>query len=699
MAATPGTVVYRSDLIELIQYEPQTKRVHEVPLLFCPPWINKYYIMDLAPGKSLIEWAVQPRPHLLRHQLPQPRRVDARRSTSTTTCTRARSTRCASSREITGAAEVNTLSVCLGGTLTAIGLAHNAADRRHARSSRPRSSTPTPTSARPARSAYSPTRRTSPASRSRWPRRATSTPDQMAHTFDALRANDLVFRYVVNNWLLGKKPPAFDLLVWNNDSTRMPAKMHSRVPALVLPEQRVRPGRVRGRRQQARPGARSTSTPTCSRPSTTTSCRGLRLQDHPAARRAQPLRAQHLRATSPASSTRRAPRPSTGPTTTLPADPQEWKADAELQDGTWWEDWAHGSPSGAARRSPPARLGSEEHPPIEAAPGSYVRTQRMRPVTPGRAILRLQQLVASAGSDVRVRVDRRRCPAAAAQRPDPPAGELGRRSPSTARSHRGHLRRARRRWELNTVPAPLDFDACDARLRVLDEAGLDRADVLGSPTEAPSPSSSRPAPARVVRLGARRRPRAVSARPPAPSDECPASAGGALLAAPGHRRHAVAFARRLKWSSVPFLGATDPTLVVCGSRDRVVPPRTAGCSRDGSPTRTCPAVRRSRPSAAGRSPAAHRRGRGVPSGPHRGHAQLSGPSRHVRRHRRPPVTWYRVAMVRSLRVTSVRAGRNSSTASVSSRAAPGREGRDRRPTGEWGAGDPAREQPPCSREG
>ena len=59
MAATPGYVVYRSDLIELIQYEPQVKQVHAVPLLFCPPWINKYYIMDLAPGKSLIEWAVQ----------------------------------------------------------------------------------------------------------------------------------------------------------------------------------------------------------------------------------------------------------------------------------------------------------------------------------------------------------------------------------------------------------------------------------------------------------------------------------------------------------------------------------------------------------------------------------------------------------------------------------------------------------------
>ena len=59
MAATAGSVVYRSDLIELIQYSPQTAETYAVPLLFCPPWINKYYIMDLAPGKSLIEWAVQ----------------------------------------------------------------------------------------------------------------------------------------------------------------------------------------------------------------------------------------------------------------------------------------------------------------------------------------------------------------------------------------------------------------------------------------------------------------------------------------------------------------------------------------------------------------------------------------------------------------------------------------------------------------
>src|SRR5919112_359805 len=116
--STPGAVVYRNELIELIQYEPQGARVHAVPLLFCPPWINKYYIMDLAPGKSLIEWAVQHGHTCFAISYRNPDSsmrdlgfedylkqgpLDAVRVV----------------REITGAPEVNTVSVCLGGTLTA----------------------------------------------------------------------------------------------------------------------------------------------------------------------------------------------------------------------------------------------------------------------------------------------------------------------------------------------------------------------------------------------------------------------------------------------------------------------------------------------------------------------------------------------------------------------------------------------------
>ncbi|MEO7058588.1 MAG: alpha/beta fold hydrolase, partial [Lapillicoccus sp.] len=225
MAATPGTVVYRSELIELIQYEPQVKRVHSVPLLFLPPWINTYYIMDLAPGKSLIEWAVQHGHTCFAVSYRNPDAsmrdlgfadylvqgpLDAVRVV----------------REITGAPEVNTLSVCLGGTLTAMALAYNAAIGDSSIKSATFLNTHTDFTT-PGTLGVFTDEATIAGLEKEMAKKGYLDSGKMAHTFDALRANDLVFQYVINNWLLGKKPPSFDLLVWNKDSTRMPAKMHS----------------------------------------------------------------------------------------------------------------------------------------------------------------------------------------------------------------------------------------------------------------------------------------------------------------------------------------------------------------------------------------------------------------------------------------------------------------------------------------
>jgi polyhydroxyalkanoate synthase subunit PhaC len=126
MAITPGKVVYRSDLIELIQYQPQTATVYETPLLFCPPWINKYYIMDLAPQKSLIEWAIQHGHTCFAISYRNP--DESMRETSFDDyLMKGPRDAVRVVREITGAKQVNTLSVCLGGTLTAIALAYDAA--------------------------------------------------------------------------------------------------------------------------------------------------------------------------------------------------------------------------------------------------------------------------------------------------------------------------------------------------------------------------------------------------------------------------------------------------------------------------------------------------------------------------------------------------------------------------------------------
>ena len=349
-----------------------------MPLLFCPPWINKYYIMDLAPGKSLIEWAVQ-HGHTcfaISYRNPDASMRDLDFEDYLHAGPAGRGPGRAGDHR---GPEVNTLSVCLGGTLTAIGAGPQRGDRRRLDQVRHVPQHPHRLQRPRGRSASSPTRPRSPASRSRWPSGATWTPTKMAHTFDALRANDLVFAYVVNNWLLGKKPPAFDLLVWNKDSTRMPAKMHSRYLRSCYLHNEFAQRRVRGRRPASSTRARSTSTPTCCRAVDdhivpwvsgykTTQLLGGR----------QPVRAQHLR---PHRRDRQPAQPegqALDQRRDLPADPQEWKDNAELQTSTWWEDWAtwiakQGGPKVAA----PRKLGSKDHPPIEDAPGSYVRYPRV----------------------------------------------------------------------------------------------------------------------------------------------------------------------------------------------------------------------------------------------------------------------------------------------------------------------------------
>jgi polyhydroxyalkanoate synthase len=373
MAATPGAVVYRSDLIELIQYEPQVKTVHAVPLLFCPPWINKYYIMDLAPGKSLIEWAVQHGHTCFAISYRNPDAsmrdlgfedylrqgpLDAVRVV----------------REITGAAEVNTVSVCLGGTLTAIALAHNAAIGDHSIKSATFLNTLTDFSI-PGTLGVFTDEATISGLEKQMAKEGFLDSDKMAHTFDALRANDLVFAYVVNNWLLGKKPPAFDLLVWNKDSTRMPAKMHSRYLRSCYLNNEFARGEFEVDGQKLLPGKVDVDTYILSA-----------VDDHivpwVSGYKTTQLLGGHKRFVLSTSGhiagivNPPGPKAKHWTNDATPADPQEWKDNAQLQDGTWWDDWTawidkQGGPSVAA----PRRLGSKAHPPIEPAPGSYVRAQ------------------------------------------------------------------------------------------------------------------------------------------------------------------------------------------------------------------------------------------------------------------------------------------------------------------------------------
>ncbi len=374
MAATPGSVVYRSELIELIQYEPQVKRVHSVPLLFCPPWINKYYIMDLAPGKSLIEWAVQHghtcfaisyrNPDASMRELGfedylRQGPLDAVRVV----------------REITGAPEVNTVSVCLGGTLTAIALAHNAAIGDTSIKSATFLNTHTDFSTKGSLGVFT-DEATIAGLEKKMAKRGYLDSEQMAHTFDALRANDLVFAYVVNNWLLGKQPPAFDLLVWNKDSTRMPAKMHSQYLRSCYLNNEFAQGEFKVDGQKVNPGKVEVDTYVLSA-----------IDDHivpwvSGYKTSRLLGGRNrfvLSSSGHIAGIVNPPSPKAKHWVnedTHPEDPQEWKDGATLHDGTWWDDWtAWIEGQGGPLVAPPRKLGSKEHPPIEPAPGSFVRTR------------------------------------------------------------------------------------------------------------------------------------------------------------------------------------------------------------------------------------------------------------------------------------------------------------------------------------
>jgi polyhydroxyalkanoate synthase subunit PhaC len=370
-AATRGAVVYRSDLIELIQYSPQTTTVHSVPLLFSPPWINKYYLLDLAPGKSLIEWAVQHGHTVFAISYRNP---DATMGDLSFEDYMSQGPLEAVQvvREITGSEQVNLVGLCLGGTLTAIGLAHNARIGDRSVKSATFLNTHTDFTVPGGLGAFT-DEKTIAGLEKKMAKKGYLESAEMAHTFDLLRANDLVFAYVINNWLLGNKPPSFDLLAWNSDGTRMPARMHSEYLRTCYLRNEFSRGEFVVAGHKIDPGAIDIDTYVLSA-----------VDDHivpwvSAYKTTQIFggKSRFVLSTSghiagvvnpPSPKAKHWTNEEVGP------DPQKWKAGAALHDETWWEDWSRWIAAQAGRPvSAPTALGSELYPALEAAPGSYVR--------------------------------------------------------------------------------------------------------------------------------------------------------------------------------------------------------------------------------------------------------------------------------------------------------------------------------------
>ena len=222
LAVTPGSVVLRTDVFELIQYTPQTETVREVPLLFAPPTINKFYVLDLAPGRSMIEWLVGQGQQVFSDLVAQSRRRTGSLRPGHVLRRGARGAR--RDRRHHGPAGRASRGALFGrdhhrrrpvGHLAARGALGDFASLSLLV---PRSTTSGPGPPRRWSGARRPQRR-SPIR----PGAGTSTAQALSGVFTWLRPNDLVWNYVVNNYLLGKDPPAFDVLFWNQDTVRLAA--------------------------------------------------------------------------------------------------------------------------------------------------------------------------------------------------------------------------------------------------------------------------------------------------------------------------------------------------------------------------------------------------------------------------------------------------------------------------------------------
>lgn len=225
IGVSPGKVVFRNDLIELIQYTPSTDKVLKRPLLIGPPWINKFYILDLRPRNSFVRWAVSQGHTVFVISWVNPDEKLAEKNFDDY-MTDGYLAALDAIEQATGEREVNAIGYCLGGTLLASTLAHMAAKGDDRIKTATFFVTMMDFKEAGELGVFIDEEQLS-ALESKMNKRGYLEGSEMATTFNMLRANDLIWSFVVNNYLLGNDPFPFDLLYWNADSTRMPAAMHS----------------------------------------------------------------------------------------------------------------------------------------------------------------------------------------------------------------------------------------------------------------------------------------------------------------------------------------------------------------------------------------------------------------------------------------------------------------------------------------
>ncbi|MBL8642137.1 MAG: class I poly(R)-hydroxyalkanoic acid synthase [Alphaproteobacteria bacterium] len=375
LAVTPGSVVFENELMQLIQYTPSTKQVYKTPLLIVPPWINKYYILDMRPDNSYIKWAVDQGHTVFCISWVNPDRKLAKKGFGS--YVEEGLLAALSAIELaTGEKSTNVVGYCIGGTLLATALAYMTAKKLDKKISSATFLTTLIDFRQAGDLSIFVDDEQLQLIDEKMEKTGVLEGSDLRHTFSLLRANDLIWSFVVNNYMLGKEPFPFDLLYWNDDSTNMPAEMHSFYLRNMYRDNKLcRPN-----------GITINETPIDVRKIKVPSYFISTKEDH-IAPWASTYEGMHLlggdktfvlSASGHVAGVVNPPAAHkyhywVNPDTDDRQHAEDWLAQAKQCDGSWWVHWAKWVEGTSGPRIPARKIGSGKLKIIEPAPGRYVK--------------------------------------------------------------------------------------------------------------------------------------------------------------------------------------------------------------------------------------------------------------------------------------------------------------------------------------
>ncbi|MET0577361.1 MAG: alpha/beta fold hydrolase [Ilumatobacteraceae bacterium] len=369
-AATAGAVVRRTDLFELIQFEPRTDKVRERPVVVIPPQINRYYFLDLAPGRSFVEHAVDhgQQVFILSWRNPGPEHRSWSLDSYVSACLDA----CEAARAITGADAVNVIGFCSGGLTQSVLLGYLAAQHRPLVHAAALGVTMLDSEVKSVLNSFA-TRRSVQSTINRSRKNGVLEGRQLARTFAWVRPNDLIWNYWVSNYLMGERPPAFDVLAWNADTTNLPNTLHEQFLEMALGNSLMEPG-----------GMSVLGIPIDLGKVEVDMYSVGAINDHlvpweAAYSATQLFGGDHRFVLSNSGHVQALVNPPGNAKASYyvnddhPEDPATWLEQADKMAGSWWTDWAEWIDArSGAQRDPAETLGSRDNPVLCRAPGTYV---------------------------------------------------------------------------------------------------------------------------------------------------------------------------------------------------------------------------------------------------------------------------------------------------------------------------------------